>query len=212
VSTVDIVERAVMAEMLQGVLVPGTWLRQDDLAERLGVSKIPVREALHRLAANGLLRFENNRGVVVPTMTAHDAEETYQLRLGIEPLLLRRAVPLLSIVDLAEAELALSATDRPTTQANWDFHAALYRAAGWQRGMAMVESLHAAVAPYVMLYIEGLDGGAVSVDEHVQILDACRAGQTEQACSLLETHLREAADALADVFTKDPDARAQHAD
>ena len=91
-STVDEVQQAVMERMLRGDLQPGTWLRQDDLAAQLGVSKIPVREALHRLAASDLLRFENNRGVVVPLLTAEDAAETFGLRLAIEPELLRRAV------------------------------------------------------------------------------------------------------------------------
>ena len=91
-STVDRVEQDVMASMLRGELAPGTWLRQDELAERLGVSKIPVREALQRLAGLGLLRFETNRGAVVPTLTAADAEESYALPRAIEPQLLRRAV------------------------------------------------------------------------------------------------------------------------
>ena len=208
-STVDEVQQAVMERMLRGELAPGTWLRQDDLAAQLGVSKIPVREALHRLAASDLLRFENNRGVVVPMLTAEDAAETYGLRLAIEPELLRRAVPNLTIVHLAEAEMALAASElkgASVPEANWAFHAALYGAAGWKRGMAMVQSLHAAVAPYVALYTQGLGGAATSDDEHQRILQACRNGDAERACSLLEVHLREAAAALDHVFTEDTDA------
>ena len=206
-STVDEVQQAVMERMLRGDLQPGTWLRQDDLAAQLGVSKIPVREALHRLAASDLLRFENNRGVVVPLLTAEDAAETFGLRLAIEPELLRRAVPRLTIVHLAEAELALDADGRTVTEANWAFHRALYQASGWTRGMAMVQGLHAAVAPYVALYTEGLGGAATSEDEHLRILQAARDGDAERACSLLEVHLREAAAALDHVFTEDTDAR-----
>ncbi|NOX30103.1 MAG: GntR family transcriptional regulator [Actinobacteria bacterium] len=201
-STVDLVQGSVMAGMLRGELVPGTWLRQDDLAERLGVSKIPVREALQRLAAIGLLRFEANRGVVVPSLSAAEAEENYALRRLIEPMLLDRALPNLSIVDLAEAELALSSDSLSLTEANWAFHRALYRASECERGMAMTEILHAAVAPYVVLYTERLGGAKHSDDEHGAILDACRHGDRTAARSLLIQHLDAAAEAL-DLYLKE---------
>ncbi len=185
-----------MSGMLRGELVPGTWLRQDDLAERLGVSKIPVREALQRMAAMGLLRFEANRGVVVPSLSASEAEENYALRRSLEPLLLDRALPNLSIVDLAEAELALSSESFSPTEANWAFHRALYRASGWQRGMAITEILHAAVAPYVVLYTERLGGAKHSGDEHLAILEACRKGDRVRALGLLTQHLDAAAEVL----------------
>ena len=182
--------------MLRGEFGPGTWLRQDDLAERLGVSKIPVREALQRLAAGGLLRFEANRGAVVPDLTAVEAEENYALRRAIEPQLLERALPRLSIVDLAEAEMALDADDLLLTEANWAFHRALYRASGWARGLAIAEILHVAVAPYVVLYTEGLGGAADSDAEHAAMLDACRRGDGDAASAILAGHLDHAHGAL----------------
>lgn len=185
-----------MAGMLRGELAPGTWLRQDDLAERLGVSKIPVREALQRLAAIGLLRFEANRGAVVPELTAAEAEENYTLRRAIEPLLLKRAIPSLSIVDLAEAEVALQAAELSIAEANWAFHRALYTPAGWTRGLAMAEILHAAVAPYVMLYTEGLGGASESDAEHAAVLDACRNDDSRRATEQLLDHLNHAQQAL----------------
>lgn len=194
-STVEQVHRWVLDGMLRGDLQPGEWLRQDELARRIGVSKIPVREALHRLAAGGLLTFERNRGVRVPVLTAEDAEEVYALRLALEPVLLARAIPALSIVDLAAAEYALTGND-PLTAANWAFHRALYRPSGWSRGMAQVEVLFAAVAPYVLLYTQGLAGGGRSADEHKQLLAACRSGDIDEAESTLSAHLAGAADTL----------------
>ncbi len=185
-----------MAEMLRGELGPGTWLRQDEIAERLGVSKIPVREALQRLVAKGLLRFEANRGAVVPTLTAAEAEESYALRRAIEPLLLERALPHLSIVDLAEAEVALQADDLSISEANWAFHRALYGPSGWARGLAMAEILHVAVAPYLVLYTEGLGGATSSDAEHVALLKTCRQGEVEAAAEQLLDHLGHAEEAL----------------
>ena len=200
-STVDAVQKAVLTEMLRGRLAPGSWLRQDEWAARLGVSKIPVREAMHRLAAHGLLRFESNRGVMIPTLNASDADEIFQLRRSIEPALLRRAVPRQTIVDHAEAEAALRDEGESMTASNWDFHAALYRPAGWFKGLAIVETLHAAVAPYVALYVEVLGGRTHSEREHRAILRACRAGDATRACEVLRVHLDGAADALGAVLS-----------
>ncbi|MBY5162155.1 GntR family transcriptional regulator [Salsipaludibacter albus] len=237
-STVDEVQRHVVRGLLRGEFAPGSWLRQDELATRIGVSRVPVREGLQRLAGLGLVRFEPNRGAVVPELTAADAIETYALRRGIEPRLLDQALPRLSIVDLAEAELALEphevaasppdgagrssgdledgpvrgspdvAADGPVsglspTEANWAFHRALYRAAGWQRGLAMVEILHAAVAPYVLLYTRKLGGAATSHAEHVELLAACRARDRERAQATLADHLDHAETALVDWLRRD---------
>jgi len=162
----------------------------------MGVSKIPVREALHRLAATGLLDFETNRGAVVPNLTAEEAEEHFTLRRSIEPQLLRRSILQLTVVDLAEAELALSASALSVTESNWLFHRALYRASGWEKGLAICEMLHAAVAPYFDLYLKTLAGADDSDDEHNRLLDACRDGNVELANDLLERHLDEAERAL----------------
>jgi DNA-binding GntR family transcriptional regulator len=195
-STVDRVERSVIDDLLRGELGPGTRIRQDALATELGVSKIPVREALQRLSAVGLLQFETNRGATVPAMSVAEAHENSVLRTAIEVELLRAAVPNLTIVDLAEAELALASDEMGVTESNWVFHRALYRAAGWTRGLAIVEILHAAVAPYVLLYIESLGGAEDSDAEHIALLEACRSGDVDLAITLLRSHLSDASDAV----------------
>lgn len=195
-STVDRVQTVVLTEMIRGVLTPGTWLRQDELAERLGVSKIPVREALQRLAALGLVRFETNRGAIVPALSADEARENFTLRRAIEPRLLEQAIERLTIVDLAEAELALTASPATYTETNWRFHRALYAPSQWGRGLAMTEILHAAVAPYVLLYLDDLGGAADSDAEHVGLLAACRDGDIGRATALLDRHLAHAESAL----------------
>lgn len=195
-STVDRVEERVRMGLLRGEYAPGDWLRQDDLAAELGVSKIPIREALQRLAAASLVTFEPNRGALVRPLTAADAAEVFVLRLAIEPQLLRRAIGRQTIVDLATAELALTDPSGTLTEANWRFHRALYDAAAWPRARAIVETLHAAVAPYVLLYTERLGGASRSDAEHHELLAQCRAGDTRAAVRVLRRHLRGAEDAL----------------
>jgi DNA-binding GntR family transcriptional regulator len=195
-STVDRVEQRIRDGLLRGDYPPGSWLRQDDLATELGVSKIPVREALQRLSAATLVTFEPNRGAMVRPLTAGDAEEIFALRLAIEPELLRRAIDRLTIVDLATAELALTSRGQTVTESNWRFHRALYDAAGWPRAQAEVETLHAAVAPYILLYTQSLGGFVQSDTEHHELLEHCRARATRPALQVLRVHLRSAAEAL----------------
>jgi DNA-binding GntR family transcriptional regulator len=206
VSTVERVQEFVTGQMLSGELRPGSWVRQDELAEQLDVSKIPVREALQRLAAVGLLRFEPNRGVTMPTLSVDDAEEHFELRRAVEPRLLARAVPRLTIADLAQAEMALDIDGTGHTEANWRFHRALYAASGWQRGLDIVASLNIAVAPYVLLYTAGLGGGDTSDDQHRRILEACRSGDADQAIDLLRVHLDDAEQALRSYLAREEDA------
>jgi DNA-binding GntR family transcriptional regulator len=215
VSTADIVERRVLDALMRGEYAPGTRLRQDDLASSLGVSKIPVREALQRLSAGGLLVFETNRGARVPEMTVADAIENASLRRAVETELLRAAITKLTIVDLAEAEHALelagtssglSSSTSSVTEANWQFHRALYRASTWRRGLAIAEFLHAAMAPYVLLYLGSLGGEAPSDDEHRALLELCRGGHADAAIELLQVHLDNAGRAVID-FLRQQDIR-----
>jgi DNA-binding GntR family transcriptional regulator len=196
-STVERVEHWVRRGLLRGDFAPGAWLRQDDLAAELGISKIPVREALQRLAAASLVTFEPNRGAMVRPLTAADAEEIFALRRAVEPVLLRRSIGRHTIVDLATAELALTSPAHTLTEANWLFHRALYDAAGWPRALTMVETLHAAVAPYVLLYATGIGGAARSDAEHHELLEFCRAADARSAGRALRDHMNAADDALA---------------
>jgi DNA-binding GntR family transcriptional regulator len=188
--------------LLRGDYAPGAWLRQDDLAAELGVSKIPVREALQRLAAASLVTFEPNRGALVRPLTSADAEVIFALRQAVEPKLLRRAIGRHTSVDLATAELALTSDSLPLTEANWLFHRALYLAASWPRALATVETLHTAVAPYVLLYTEGLGGAALSDTEHRELLEYSRAADARSAMRVLRMHLRAAAEALAGYLSR----------
>jgi DNA-binding GntR family transcriptional regulator len=178
--------------ILRGDLPAGSQLRQDRLASDLGVSKIPVREALQRLAAEGLATFDANRGFSVTSLTAVDAEEIYGLRVAVEPLLLKRALPLLTIVDLAKAELALSRDEGAIPETNWHFHSALYAPAGWDRALNMVRTLHTAVAPYLSVYLDHPRSAQASATQHRDLLECCRVGDSSSALAILVEHLSSA--------------------
>ena len=111
-------------------------------------------------------------------------------------MLLKRSVSQLTIVHLAEAEMALDDTAAPIGEANWRFHRSLYAGAGWLRGSTIVGTLHTAVAPYVVLYTEQLSGPSASDAEHRELLQFCRAKETTKAVAVLKSHLAQASSAL----------------
>ncbi len=102
VTAQELVLTAVREPILGGGVPPGARLRQEELAELFGPSRIPVREALRALEYEGLATSEPHRGFTVTSMDADDVEEVYDLRIVLEGHALRRAVPLLTDDDLSE--------------------------------------------------------------------------------------------------------------
>ncbi|HEY6075227.1 MAG TPA: GntR family transcriptional regulator, partial [Gaiella sp.] len=104
----DDIARELEDEIVSGVIPPGTVLRQETLSERFEVSRTPVREALRRLAALGLVSFEPNRGVRVRSISAHELREAFLVRAELEALATEVATPKMTPDDLA----ALDAMER----------------------------------------------------------------------------------------------------
>ncbi|MEW6266247.1 MAG: GntR family transcriptional regulator [Thermodesulfobacteriota bacterium] len=197
-TTAELIADSLRAEILRGKLKSGQPLRQDELAAVFGVSKIPVREALFQLKAEGLVSFAPNRGATVSELSAAEVDEIYTMRLALETAALRRALPNLTIGTLNQAEEILGAIDQEANLArwgelNWEFHATLYSAARMPRLLEGIKNLHVNVARYLVIYLSGLDYQAASQAEHRLILEACRRGKTDEAVKHLDQHLQSAA-------------------
>lgn len=198
--TAAMVAASVRESILRGELRSGEQLRQDKIAADYGVSKIPVREALHRLEADGLVTFYANRGAFVSELTADEAREIAIIRVAMETVALRHAIPHLTTEHFARAERIIVATDNETdpfrwSELNWSFHANLYRPAQLPRLQRMLRTLYNNVARYFVIY-QAVNYSAKSQQEHREILDACQRGRANLACILLENHLKDAADVL----------------
>ena len=102
-STAEMIASALRLDILKGVLTGKTPLRQDEIALRFGVSKIPVREALFQLKAEGLVAFYPNRGAFVSELSAAEADEIYVMRIALETAALARSIPRLTVADLTRA-------------------------------------------------------------------------------------------------------------
>ena len=201
-STGDLIANSLRTDIMQGRLKSQEPLRQDEIAARFGVSKIPVREALFQLKGEGLVIFFPNRGAEVSELSIAEADEIYTLRIALETVALRRAIPHLTIANLNRAEKVLGTLDRGQNLAqwgklNWEFHSILYYPANLPRLMEWVRTLHVNSTRYVIIYLlASPDHRQVTQDEHRQILEACRHGDTKAATVCLEHHLQSTANHL----------------
>jgi DNA-binding GntR family transcriptional regulator len=195
------------ADILRGKLKSGQALKQDKIAAQFGISKIPVREALVQLKAEGLVNFYSNRGAFVSELSAAEADEIYVMRIALETDVLARAIPNLTVAQLKHAEEILNAIDQEENVAkwgelNWKFHATLYSPASLPRIMDTIKALHTNIARYLVLYLAGMAYQKKSQKEHRAILAACRHGDTEKAIMYLDGHLRDASKELVAFLKK----------
>jgi DNA-binding GntR family transcriptional regulator len=184
--------RVIRERILSGELEAGTKLNQHELATDLGMSRIPVRDALRSLAGEGLVDLRARATAVVTPLTMEDLEELYDLRISLEPRLGRRAVPHLeesNYQELAEQLETMEATPDAGAwlELNNRFHETLYRAAGRRRSLDMIRVIRRQTDRYTAVYIEL--NHAQADTEHRMILDAARNGQTTRIEALLTAHI-----------------------
>lgn len=195
--------RQLKADLQSGRFPPGTVLRQAELAEQYGVSRIPVRDAIQRLKNEGWLTAHGKRGVAVPRFDPLEVEDIYLMRMRLEPLLQTLAAPKLNAEILGRARDILDRTEEGETLSaaeigarNWQFHACVYHAAGRPTLFATVEQLHRQCERYIGYQSRNLDYQDTSQREHYALLDALRRGETEEAAEILERHIAAAGRAL----------------
>jgi DNA-binding GntR family transcriptional regulator len=165
------------------------------------VSKIPVREALVQLQAEGLVRLIPNRGAIVSSLTYKEVEEIYVMRLALEPIALRRAIPKMTALHFVHMEHILNRIDHETdlskwAELNWEFHEALYTPAQMPHLLQITRELHHNVVRFLVYHIKEHQLSK-SQQQHREILEKCRQGDVESACILLEKHLYDPAQMFA---------------
>jgi len=188
---------AIRERILAGTYPEGEPLRQDAIADELGVSRIPVREALRQLEAEGLVSFHPHRGAVVSSLSLAEIEEVFSLRAVVESSLLRTAVPRLQADDLARAEevlirydQALAAHDVVTYgELNWQFHSTLYAPAERPITMGIVQRLHQQADRYLRMQLALTHSENRASQEHRAILEAARRREVDEAATLLKRHI-----------------------
>ncbi len=183
--------------VLDGRLRPGELYSVAQLADRLGVSRTPVREALLALERQGLVRFERNRGVRVLESSAHDLDEIFALRLLLECPTARLAAERFDAHDIADlqgliGEMAAHVDDAEDTAFmafDRAFHERVLRAAGNRRMLEVVAGLRDFVRFRGVSTVKRGRSMRVILDEHTRILDALRDGDGAGAEAAMRDHL-----------------------
>lgn len=193
-------------QILVGGLLPGTPLNQEALADELGVSRMPIRQALKRLQIEGLVQRQQNRRVVVTPLSREEIEEIFDMRIALEPLALRLAIPRVTPQDLRRIGYALddaSADDDPASfgTRNSAYHMALVQPCGRPRLLREIRSLLDLSDRYQRAaYRDGTFTGPLR-DEHERLLEAVRTGDAEAGAEVLAQHIRQGRDRLVELFS-----------
>jgi DNA-binding GntR family transcriptional regulator len=207
-SVVDQVYSATRARIMDGTLRRGARIHQEDLADELGVSRTPVREALRRLAAEGLVEMRTNRGARVADVGRDDMNAAYEARLVIEPGAARLAAQHPSPRSLSRMRSAVAAQRRAipnvrrSFEANRDFHLALVEASGNPFLLQLAERLWVTRIGEAIYerQSETLERMGLYADEHEQILLAVEAGNGRRAESITRRHLADAMQRSRDIL------------
>jgi len=191
----NLIATALRREIEGGSLPPGTVLKQELLAERFGVSRQPVRQALDRLLASGLLDRRPDRSLAVAGLTEEQARELAEIRAALESMALRAALPLLGDSDLRKARRLnedLIEEDDPATLEELDvaFHRTLYGRCGNSRLLSMIDELRRESRRAYLRQPKGSDERVILHGEHCAIIEACAHRDEAAALKSLSEHLQ----------------------
>lgn len=204
----DIAHDALRERILSGALLPGERIDQEAEAERLSASRMPIREALGRLEAEGLVEILRHRGAVVRALSVDDLEDLYVLRLALEGVAGRlgtenlSAEALTGMGRLLPAMEEIVARDDPVAwlDIDWTFHETLYFAARRPRLLRTIYSLREEARRYRTVGLSLPDVLEVSLREHRAIVDACARRDGEEVEFLIRNALERTRSELRQVL------------
>lgn len=192
--TADTITEELRSMILAGTIGVGVQLKQEALAKRFGVSRFPVREALRRLQAEGLVTHTPNAGSAVASRTLADLVEICDIRIGLETRALELAIPNMRAPDYKAAKAVLARYDaselpREWTEFNLEFHLCLYRPCGRARLLKMIEDIVRSADIQLRAKESFIMGRRTPQAEHKEILAACMDKDARKATTLLQRHL-----------------------
>tara|TARA_B110000091_G_scaffold81785_1_gene90120 strand:+ start:303 stop:971 length:669 start_codon:yes stop_codon:yes gene_type:complete len=192
-------------KILNSEIKAGQALRQAALAEELNVSRIPVREALLQLEAEGLVSFEPHRGATATDLSSCQIDELFELRAMLECDLLAYSIPHITEESLEEASDILDKLSKAEAEENapnnWSilnssFHTCLYSGATRPQTQYLVDILNKNADRFIRMHILG-DGGLKKAEsEHNNLLNKCKARDVEGAVAVLKNHILHSRDEI----------------
>ncbi|MBT2679240.1 GntR family transcriptional regulator [Bacillus sp. ISL-35] len=178
--------------IIRGDFKPGERLKQSDLAEKMGVSRMPIREAFRKLESEGLIIMEPHKGAVVKSISIEDIKEIYALRSELEKMAVHQSVNLLTEEDIEQLSFLVSemenANDADTfVQYNIDFHRLLVKRCKWERLNSFIGTLWNGLPQQTPHLLTGQI--ETSNSEHRKILEAVINKDNETAAKLISEHI-----------------------
>ncbi|MFP4482822.1 MAG: GntR family transcriptional regulator [Thermovirgaceae bacterium] len=205
----QIVYEKIKEAIVEGLIKPGERLSEVELADKLAVSRTPVREAIRQLAQTGLVTLEPRRGAYVALPTVKDASDLYELRAHLEVLAVRLAAksPPMSLLEKYRALFSSMNEETGTGEyLNEDrrFHAMLYEASKNKYLDTMLKNISDLINLCRHYSVEGLSLTTLA-DDHVKIIDALRGKNAEKAEHFMRIHLERSREGLLQYLRNHPD-------
>ncbi|NRG18348.1 GntR family transcriptional regulator [Rhizobiales bacterium] len=190
-------EESLRSAIVAGDIPGGTALRQEAVAEIFGVSRMPVREAIRQLEAQGLVEFQPHKGAVVAAISARDAADNWAIRKALECAALEYSIPGLTEQDIMRGEEGIAEMDDETDFSrlgllNRRFHMTLYARAQFPGMLQLIEKHLIASDRYIRFQLAALGRDKMAQDDHRAILTAAGKGDAGRACRLLASHIEDA--------------------
>lgn len=188
-----------------GSYKPGDRLIPEEIAAELGMSRMPVREAFRRLAADALVKLRPNRGCVVAGLTLDELNEAFEIRSVLEGLAVRIVMPRLTMESFEELDRLLLRMERAgeAGSSDWvlrhqEFHAYIYGLSGRPKLIRQIAAFHVAIEPYMRIWFDYVDKPLSAREEHQNLINALKSGDVGEAERVMQEHVLCTAPLLAD--------------
>lgn len=213
----QLVVETLREKILSGEIKAGQPLRQAALADELNVSRIPVREALLQLEAEGLVSFEPHKGATATELSVDQVGELFELRAMLEADLLAASLPYITDAKLEEATVVLGKLNKALGKENaantWSelnskYHNFLYAGANRPQTQDLVNTLNKNADRYIRMHLLWAGGISKAESEHNELLEKCKARDIEGACAVLKQHILGSRDEIKD-FLREREAASE---
>lgn len=201
VSLADKVADYLREAIFRGRIAPGEQLREVPLSRVLGISRGPIRDALHQLEREGLVTIPRNGRTIVARLTKEDFDEVYSLRLGLERVAMQYAIRNATSADLDEMQRIVDfmvervnegISEKDAAELDLQFHDVVYQASRHKR----LQSVWADLRPQIYIFLLSRNVAdsdfRIQMTRHQEIVDVIRARNEQQAIEVIEVHLQVA--------------------
>jgi DNA-binding GntR family transcriptional regulator len=197
----EVILKFIRDSIIDGSLDEGEPIRQDDVARLFNVSKIPVREALKRLEAEGLVEFQKNKGAIVTSLSEPEIVQIFEVRSILESNAIKLSIPHMTEATFEKALAYCGAFAQETNVArwaelNWQFHSCLYADARRPFLVSTIRSINDRLERYLRVQLTLSGGHELADREHRELVETCRRRDGDGAAEFLRDHIMKACESL----------------